>query len=129
MQIRVLPCAIGYAVGLDSMIHMVFYTFYIISVVVRLAYFNAKTESEEDSSKKYLIGLPVLSIAILLPVLYLFKDALGSVYQLIMTCIYPIAGISYISSFRIRKLKMLEDREETQVTDNNGIEAGDRVNQ
>jgi len=125
----VLPCAIGYAVGLDSMIHMVFYTFYIISVVVRLAYFNAKTESEEDSSKKYLIGLPVLSIAILLPVLYLFKDILGSVYQLIMTCIYPIAGISYISSFRIRKPKALEEREELVAQKNEEIEAGDRVNQ
>ena len=124
----VLPCAIGYAVGLDSMIHMVFYTFYIISVVVRLAYFNAKTESEEDSSKKYLIGLPVLSIAILLPVLYLFKDSLESVYQLIMTCIYPIAGIAYISSFRIRKPKALEEREEFMAAGNESVEAGDSVN-
>ena len=126
----VLPCAIGYAVGLDSIIHMVFYTFYIISVVVRLAYFNAKTESAEDSGKKYFIGLSVLSIAILLPVLYLFKDMLGSVYQLIMICIYPIAGISYISSFRIRKPKMLAGEDEAaQATGNDGIEAGDRVNQ
>lgn len=125
----VLPCAIGYAVGLCSIIHMVFYTFYIISVVVRLAYFNAKKESAEDSSKKYHIGLSVLSIAVLLPVLYLFKDALGSIYQLIMTCIYPIAGISYISSFRIRKIKVLEDSEEITSADNDDIEAGDGVRQ
>lgn len=125
----VLPCAIGYAVGLCSIIHMVFYTFYIISVVVRLAYFNAKKESAEDSSKEYHIGLSVLSIAILLPALYLFKDALGSIYQLIMTCTYPIAGISYISSFRIRKIKVLEDGKEITSADNGDIEAGDGVRQ
>lgn len=46
-----------------------------------------------------------------------------------MTCIYPIAGISYISSFRIRKIKVIEDSEEITSADNDDIEAGDGVRQ
>ncbi len=106
----VLPAAIGCAVGLNSIIHILFYVFYIGSVVIRLSYLNVKAEKNEISDK-YCQGLPVMSIVVLLFVLYLFKDVLGVVYGLTMTCIYPIAGISYISSFRIRKPKVLDNTE------------------
>ncbi len=106
----VLPCAIGCAVGLNSIIHILFYVFYIGSVAIRLSYLNVKKENDEVSDK-YCQGLPVMSIVILLFVLYLFKDVLGVLYGLIMTCVYPIAGISYISNFIIRKPKVLDNAE------------------
>lgn len=122
----VLPCSIGSAVGLNSIIHILFYVFYIGSVVIRLSYLNVKAEKNEISDK-YCQGLPITVIVLLLFVLYLFKDALGMVYDLVMTCIYPLAGISYISRFRIRKPKMLENaeglidsKEESIETENTG---------
>ena len=118
----VLPAAIGYAVGLNSIIHILFYVFYIGSVVIRLSYLNVKTENNEVSDK-YCQGLPVMTIVILLFILYVFKDVLGLVYGLVMTCIYPIAGIAYISSFRIRKPKMLEGSEDLLEHKESGIEA------
>jgi len=118
----ILPCAIGYAVGLNSIIHILFYVFYVISVVIRLSYLNVKDDKNEISDK-YCQGLPVTSIVVLLFVLYLFKDVLGYVYGLIMTCIYPIAGISYISSFRIKKPKVLENAEEILDTNKDGEKA------
>lgn len=107
----VLPCSIGSAVGLNSFIHILFYVFYIGSVVIRLSYLNVKAEKNEISDK-YCQGLPVTSIVVLLFALYLFKDIIGGVYDLIMTCIYPVAGIAYISSFRIRRPKALENSEQ-----------------
>ena len=118
----ILPCAIGYAVGLNSIIHILFYVFYVISVVIRLSYLNVKDEKNEISDK-YCQGLPVTSIVVLLFILYLFKDVLGYVYGLIMTCIYPIAGISYISSFRIKKPKVLENTEEILEAKEDSMEA------
>lgn len=112
LSFGVLPCIIGYANGLDSIIHILFFMFYIVTVVVRLAYFNVKGEEKQNETvngrKKYSIGLPVLTIAFLIPVLYLLKGIFGNAYELILTCVYPFAGILYISRFRMRRPVGLE---------------------
>lgn len=107
----ILPCLIGWAMGLDSVVHILFYVFYIGSVVVRLAYLAASSKTDIAEGDKYCQGLPIKTIVFLLFVLFILKDILGEAYELIMTCVYPLVGIFYITNIRIRKPKVLTGNE------------------
>lgn len=82
---------------------------YCVCSVIRLAYFNVlegKRQKEEDGANKYYHGLPITSMAVILPVLFLFRFVVTDFIFLIMLHIGLLAtGILFIVDFPFRKPK------------------------
>lgn len=79
---------------------------FVLSALIRLAYFNvleAERQRESEEKRKSYLGVPVTTIAVLLPAVYLLYD-----HQICRRLIYfPILllamGIGYLSPVEIRK--------------------------
>ena len=72
----VFPIILGISMGFTSKLNILVYIIYGLAAVIRLAYFNVLTEEKTVFNKKkkekvsYYFGLPVTSIAIILPFTY-----------------------------------------------------------
>lgn len=106
----VFPVIIGICMGFTSKINIVIYVIYILAAVIRLAYFNVLTEEKSLFSKKkkenvtYYHGLPVTSIAIILPftynILIFLNDAIFiKAYPLVMLA----SAILFVLNIKIKK--------------------------
>lgn len=106
----VLPSIIGYSVGMSSWLDIPILVMFPLCAVIRLAYFNVAEEirqkKTEDVRKVY-EGLPVTSVALIIPLLYSFSEDIGSklfpaVYGLAMFLI----AIAFITRFKVKKPSM-----------------------
>ncbi|MGN0613281.1 MAG: CDP-alcohol phosphatidyltransferase family protein [Porcipelethomonas sp.] len=105
-----LPGAIGWAVGMRHIYHYFILAFFTLAAVIRLAYFNVMEEERQKKTKdvrKTYEGLPVTSVALIIPLLYGFKKNIGyeyfaDVYAVVMLAI----GIAFITRFKIKKPQM-----------------------
>lgn len=105
----VFPAMLGY--GLKNMevswLDIVASSFFVLAAIIRLGYFNVQEINRVNSQggkREYYEGLPVTSVALLLPVIFLMDMY---VKPLVTIKIYSIAlvliGIAFISKFRIKK--------------------------
>ncbi|MBQ7129198.1 MAG: CDP-alcohol phosphatidyltransferase family protein [Clostridia bacterium] len=106
----VLPCCIGYSLGLDRWYHIVVFCFYCICGVIRLCYFNVKEEeeliAEEKAEEKVYTGMPITTITLIFPLFYLlsFVDSLNNVvFNIIYTVVFAICGMLFVVPMKIRK--------------------------
>lgn len=105
-----LPGAIGYAVGMDKLYHYFILVFFTLAAVIRLAYFNVMEEERQKKTKdvrRTYEGLPVTSVALIMPLLYGFKKNIGEkyfaeVYAFVMLAV----GIAFITRFKVKKPQM-----------------------
>ncbi|MBQ8825449.1 MAG: CDP-alcohol phosphatidyltransferase family protein [Ruminococcus sp.] len=78
---------------------------YVLCALIRLAYFNVHEEERqklESTVRKYYQGLPVTTIALFLPAVYiLFKRRYA------FTCLLFIMAILFLSPIKIKKPEML----------------------
>ena len=75
----VFPAFLCYFMGMKGILGIVIICLYSLCAVIRLAFFNvleAKRQQTETGCAKFYRGLPVTSISILLPFVYLFKAVL-----------------------------------------------------
>ena len=91
---------------------------YVICAIIRLAYFNVMEEERQKStteSRKYYQGLPVTSIAIILPAVFLIKSLIigdepcGPLFNATLI----IVAALFITNFKVKKLS---DREMVLIT-------------
>lgn len=102
------PAIIAYSMGLNNAFGIVVEIVFVLCGVIRLAYFNVleelKHSEPETEERKCYHGLPITSIAILFPILYMFRPFVSE--QLFLT-ILPFAMLAiaflYILDFKIRK--------------------------
>lgn len=76
----VLPVAIGYSLGLTSTYWYVLFALYALAALIRLAYFNVAEEARQKTTqgvRKSYNGMPVTSVAILIPVIYFIGHLLS----------------------------------------------------
>ncbi len=103
----VLPAVIGYSIGMRSWIDAPILVLFPLCAVIRLAYFNVAEEERQQQTtevRKVYEGLPVTSVALILPLLYSFykdigKDCFPEVYGTVML----IIAIAFITRFKIKK--------------------------
>ena len=80
--------------------------FYLIAGVIRLAFFNVmeeKRQDETDEARKYYQGLPITSIAIILPLFCTLRPLLGHRFlSELHICILTV-GLLFIINFPLRK--------------------------
>ena len=102
----VLPCVIGYSLGMKSVWYVPVMGVFILGAISRLAYFNVDEEERQDytdEKRKYYEGLPVTSTALIFPALYLFRHLLrGNFVYAWVICMLLVAAL-FVIRFKIIK--------------------------
>lgn len=104
----VFPVILGICMGFTSRINILIYIFYAISAVIRLAFFNVLDEERKSSYKKenkisYYYGLPVTSIAIILPFIYNLKLYSSNIFDNAYPLMMLFVAILFILNIKIKK--------------------------
>lgn len=103
----VLPAVIGYSIGMKSWADIPILVMFPLCAVIRLAYFNVAEEDRQKKTsevRKVYEGLPVTSVALILPLLYSFRKDIGTdifpnVYGITMFLI----ALAFITRFKVKK--------------------------
>lgn len=108
----ILPIIICYKLGMNHSYSIVILILYGLAGIIRLGYFNvmeAKRQSQTSEVRKYYQGLPITSMAIALPILFLVMPLMsGQVFLVTLHLLVAIVGILFIANFPIRKLSTKE---------------------
>lgn len=104
----VFPIFICYSLGMRHIVSMILLIFYGLAGVIRLGYFNVmeeKRQQETEEARKYYQGLPITSMAIALPLLFVVSPLLHShtVFLVILHILVAVVGLLFITDFRLRK--------------------------
>ena len=104
----IFPIILGYKLGMCKFYSVIILAFYGLAGVIRLAYFNvmeAKRQSETSENRKYYQGLPITSMAVIMPLLFVasvffpgFRYFVGLLHAAML-----IVGFLFIFNFRFRK--------------------------
>lgn len=104
----VFPVVLGICMGFTSKLNIIIYVLYVLAAVIRLAYFNVLAEEKsllpKKEQKSCYYGLPVTSIAMILPFTYnlnIFLDTkvFNTAYPLVMLMV----AILFVLNFKIKK--------------------------
>lgn len=100
------PMILCYSIGMWGPAGISILVFYLIAGVIRLAFFNVmeeKRQDETDEARKYYQGLPITSIAIILPLFCTLRPLLGHRFlSELHICILTV-GLLFIINFPLRK--------------------------
>lgn len=80
--------------------------FVALAALIRLSYFNVIEEirqEEEGGRRKEFTGMPVTTVALILPAVCAADFVLGDLLPMVLAAVMVITGILYISKLRFRK--------------------------
>lgn len=101
-----LPIIICYCIGMRSIAGVVILIMYGVASVIRLGYFNVmeeKRQSQTEEVRKYYQGLPITSMAIILPFIYLIRRYCGIHFLFTLHAAVVMVGILFISDIKVKK--------------------------
>ena len=105
----VFPALLCWSLGVRGLFGMAAMVLYCVCGVIRLAYFNVlegKRQQEEECLMKCYHGLPITSMSVILPILYVFRAYLPNMMFLDCLRMALIAvGILFVVDFRLAKPK------------------------
>lgn len=102
----VLPAVLVYKVSEQNVFCGLAASFFVLCALIRLAYFNVLEEERQRQTtekRKSYLGVPVTTIALLLPALYLLYDNQVCKSILYFPILLLLTGIGYLSPVNIRK--------------------------
>jgi CDP-diacylglycerol--serine O-phosphatidyltransferase len=102
----VFPIMICYCLGMKSVIGIAVLAFYGVASVIRLGYFNVMEEKRQEATEEvrhYYQGLPITSMAIILPFLYLMRRYCGDHFLFTIHVAVVVVGTLFISNIKVRK--------------------------
>ena len=103
----IFPAIICYLLGVRGTLGVLLVMFYCLCAVIRLGFFNvleAKRQATEEGANKTYRGLPVTSIAFILPLAFWLQFILPEfVFMLLLHAILPVIGFLFILDFPLRK--------------------------
>lgn len=113
----ILPAMIGVAAGMTRWYHIIIVIAYVLCAQIRLAYFNVDEmlrQKKTDEKRKFYAGMPVTTVALLLPIQYaIFAPfgpgavKVGFILFLAISAILFILGIKIPKADRKLSLAML----------------------
>lgn len=101
-----LPPIIGYSIGMNSWIDLPILILFPLCAVIRLAYFNVAEEERQKSTsdvRKVYEGLPVTSVALILPLIYSFRHDIGDVFPTVYGTALLLIALAFITRFKVKK--------------------------
>ena len=102
----VFPAMICYCLGVNTPAGVASLIFYCVASVIRLAYFNvteAKRQTQTEENRKYYQGLPITSMAIILPFLYLMRRYYIIHFLIVIHIAVIIVGLLFILNIKVKK--------------------------
>ena len=106
----IFPAYVLHCMGVQGALGITILSLYCVCAVIRLGFFNvqeAKRQQVEDGCGKFYRGLPVTTMSMLLPVVYLIRLVLpGKVFRWILYILPAVVGFLFILDFRIKKPDM-----------------------
>lgn len=101
------PAFLGYGLGLRGFFGTLAMCLYVLAAVIRLGYFNVMEEKRQESTtevRKYYQGLPVTSIAIIFPIVYLLRPHFGQIiYLRVLIGVMIGVAILFVSNIKVFK--------------------------
>lgn len=109
----VLPIMICFKLGMRQVYSMAILVLYGLAGVIRLGYFNVmeeKRQEETDENRKYYQGLPITSMAMVLPIFFVFSPLLPShqAFVVVLHILVAAVGLLFVLDIKIRKLSAKE---------------------
>ena len=104
-----LPPMIGYSAGLTHAYQIAIFSCFSLAALIRLAYFNVSEEERQQVTterRKVYEGLPVTSVALLIPVLYAFRNDLGDTFPIVASVVYAVIACAFVTRFTLKKPSM-----------------------
>ena len=103
----VFPAMLCYCMGVDGLIGSVIISAFALCAVIRLGFFNvmeAKRQQTEEGGNKIYRGLPVTSIAALLPFTYLFRSLIPEgIFVIVLHLLLAVVAFLFIFDFKVKK--------------------------
>lgn len=103
----IFPVVICYILGVRGIFGGIVIGYYSICSVIRLGFFNVletNRQIKEDGSNKYYYGLPITSITIILPVVFLLSFVISAyAFKWVLLGMLFIVATLFILKFRLRK--------------------------
>jgi CDP-diacylglycerol--serine O-phosphatidyltransferase len=101
------PALLCYVLGVRGILGSAAITYYCICSVIRLGFFNVletNRQLKEDGANKYYYGLPITSITIILPFVFLLSFFISAYpFKWVLMATLFIVGTLFILKFRLRK--------------------------
>lgn len=102
----ILPPMIAFSAGMHSALHVAVFTCFSLAALIRLAYFNVTEEDRQQvtrESRKVYEGLPVTSVALIIPLLFCFRSDLGAAFAVVAPVVYAVIAAAFITRFTLKK--------------------------
>ena len=103
----VFPAMICYLLGVRGVLGVMLVMFYCLCAVIRLGYFNVlegKRQAKESGATKVYHGLPVTSIAFILPLAFWLQFIMSDlVFLVLLHAVLLVVGFLFILDFPLRK--------------------------
>lgn len=109
----ILPVTICFRLGMRYIYSMAILTLYALAGLIRLAFYNVmeeKRQTQTNENREYYQGLPITSMAIILPLLFVFSPLLPDYRTFLLVLHIVVAGVGtlFIVNFKMRKLSAKE---------------------
>ena len=108
----VFPALLCYHMGVDSIVGVVLVFAYALCAVIRLAYFNVmeeKRQQSESGANKYYRGLPVTSVSMILPPVYLLRFLIPEgIFAALLHVLLAVIAFLFILDFSVKKIDWLK---------------------
>lgn len=106
----VFPAFLCYCMGTDGVVGVICVCLYSLCAVIRLAFFNvleAKRQQTEGGSNKYFRGLPVTSISMIFPVVYLLRFCLPEgIFLVLLHVMLAVVAFLFVLDIKVKKLDL-----------------------
>lgn len=103
----VVPAFLCYHLGADGVLGHILIFLYVLCALIRLAFFNVletKRQARETGSGKIYQGLPVTTIAVILPVVYVMRFIMGVPgFTAIVHVMLAVVSLLFVLDFQVRK--------------------------
>lgn len=103
----VFPAFLCFCLGVDGMIGITILACYCVCAVIRLAFFNvleAKRQKTESGGNKCYRGLPVTTISMILPLVYLSRPLLtAGTFAIVLHFVMAAVALAFVLDVPIRK--------------------------
>ena len=106
----VLPALFVYIVSEKAPIAGFLAAGYLLCALIRLAYYNVQEYDRQQRTtekREVFLGVPVTTIAIILPLLYLIKDRFGMRGTLSYLVMMTVVAAGFISGIEVKKPKII----------------------
>ncbi|MCI5494164.1 MAG: CDP-alcohol phosphatidyltransferase family protein [Lachnospiraceae bacterium] len=103
----IFPAMICYILGVRGILGGIIIAYYGVCSVIRLAFFNVletNRQREEDGANKYYHGLPITTMAIVLPLTFLLNFCISQfAFKCVLMVVLAVVGTLFIVDFKLKK--------------------------